>query len=142
MWCCSLLNREPGQEHRILSERPAGNDRGDGKAGAEAGDLVAALQCEHERGEPGEHRYDQRGQAIPLNEPVVDPMGVRVQHREPPERHGPGDDACAECARSELSLEVPFTQARRVRGEVDSGQIAGTDDRERADQDRGGASPA
>ena len=101
-----LLDRQAGQQRRVLRQRPAGDDRGHGQRGGVARRLESPYPDQSQRGDAGEHRDDQRRQTVAGEQPVVERVGVGVQHREAAHGDRSGREPRAERACAELPLEL------------------------------------
>ncbi len=81
-----LREREPRQEHRVLGEREADDQPGDGDRRRRARGAEAVPEHERERPDAAERRQDRADEPGAGDEPGVEAMRLAVEHRQQGDR--------------------------------------------------------
>src|SRR5215207_1390363 len=131
-----LLDGQPRQQLRLLSERPAGDDRANRHGRRPARGLQPPACDEQHRRGAGRDRADDAGEACARGHAVEDALGVGLQHEQAGKRERARAGARRERAAAEPLDEIAAPGAGGVRGQPDGGQVGTRRDRQDADEHR------
>ena len=137
-----LLDRQPGQQARMLRDGPAADDRRHGECRGDARRTETTRPDARDGHEPASGGGAYHGETGSAREAVEERPSIVANDQEAREGERAGHDRGEQRTRPKIVLECRLAESLRIGGEVDGAQIARRRDRERTDEDGGRIQPA